>query len=250
MADYSQQKKTDYNTISGNYSKYNTEYKTDVNNAYDIGAKNTLKQFDDKKAGLTKKYQSAYDANAIQQMITQRQAAESMANMGLAGSGLAKVQQKASTEQRKYADASLNQLQRNEQTTIDNQKSVYQDNLASQKAITAANSDYQLKNTNEALNNSLTQYYNSLTREDKHIADSNARQDAQIAASNARQDKQIADSNARQDAQIAAGNKRDDTSIANQKKFNEAMNRIHQSGQVTAADAAITGMKVGKYPRY
>lgn len=54
-------------------------------------------------------YQSAYDTNAIQQKINERQAAERMANLGLTDSGLNRSQQTAFAIQRSNADAAITQ---------------------------------------------------------------------------------------------------------------------------------------------
>ena len=54
-------------------------------------------------------YQSAYDVNAIQQKINEREVAERMANLGLTNSGLNRTQQTAINIQRSNADAALTQ---------------------------------------------------------------------------------------------------------------------------------------------
>lgn len=54
-------------------------------------------------------YQSAYDVNAIQQKINEREVAERMANYGLTDSGLNRTQQTAINIQRSNADAALTQ---------------------------------------------------------------------------------------------------------------------------------------------
>lgn len=54
-------------------------------------------------------YQSAYDVNAIQQKINEREVAERMANLGLTNSGLNRTQQTAINIQRANADAALTQ---------------------------------------------------------------------------------------------------------------------------------------------
>lgn len=54
-------------------------------------------------------YQSAYDVNAIQQKINEREVAERMANLGLTNSGLNRTQQTAINIQRSNADAAITQ---------------------------------------------------------------------------------------------------------------------------------------------
>lgn len=144
-----------YEQRSAANTNMNNAYVADINKIVDQSTKNATDKIQKDIEKLPQQYQSAYDTNAIQQKINERQVAERMANLGLTDSGLNRTQQTAINIQRANADASLTQ-QKN--AAINNLKEQIADVVASgelQKQQTAAESRYNLAQTNNTLYNNL-----------------------------------------------------------------------------------------------
>lgn len=144
-----------YEQRSAANTNMNNAYVADINKIVDQSTKNATDKIQNDIEKLPQQYQSAYDTNAIQQKINERQVAERMANLGLTDSGLNRTQQTAINIQRANADAALTQ-QKN--AAINNLKEQIADVVASgelQKQQTAAESRYNLAQTNNTLYNNL-----------------------------------------------------------------------------------------------
>lgn len=144
-----------YEQRSAANTNMNNAYVADMNKIVDQSTQNATNKIQSDIEKLPQQYQSAYDTNAIQQKINERQVAERMANLGLTDSGLNRTQQTAINIQRANADAALTQ-QKN--AAINNLKEQIADVVASgelQKQQTAAESRYNLAQTNNTLYNNL-----------------------------------------------------------------------------------------------
>ncbi len=92
-----------------------TAYKTQAE-LIDAQTKQTEAQYRDQLGKADLEYQALYDANAVNELITQRQVEERMANLGLSDSGLNRTQLTATAVTRSTADASVD---RQKQTYVD-----------------------------------------------------------------------------------------------------------------------------------
>lgn len=73
-----------------------------------------LKKIDDER----EQYRDRYDENAVQKLIDQKQAAEAMANLGLAGSGQSRIEETQAEAKQQNADAALRKKQKAEEDSL------------------------------------------------------------------------------------------------------------------------------------
>lgn len=104
---------------------------------------------------LPASYQYAFDANAIQQKINERQTAERMANLGLTNSGLNRTQLTAFAVQRSNADAALRQQVNSATNSLKQQIADVYAEAASKKSEIAADEKNKLAQTNQSIYNTL-----------------------------------------------------------------------------------------------
>ena len=109
-----QNAQNDYNSAAGAYQAATDQYLSDMNAVYEQAARDLKRAADQQKKQLPQDYQYAYDKNAIQQAVNERQVADRMARMGLADSGLNRTQQTAINLQRSNADQAV-AMQKNAQ---------------------------------------------------------------------------------------------------------------------------------------
>lgn len=83
------------------------QYVKEMNPYYENTAKQLISSASQSKNRLNQDYQSAYDLNAVRQLISQRQLKEQMANAGLSDSGLNRSQQTALATSKANADAAI-----------------------------------------------------------------------------------------------------------------------------------------------
>ena len=110
--------------------------------------------YEQQKAQLPQDYQYAYDKNAIQQAINEREVAGRMEQLGLTDSGLNRTQQAAINVQRSNADAAVTQQQNAQLNALTS--ALYEQlsqNRANQTAG-AAQARYDLASRNQDLYNS------------------------------------------------------------------------------------------------
>lgn len=138
-------KAQDRNTATTN------KYIADINSIVDTATQNSVNKVQGEIDKLPTQYQSAFDANAIQQKINERQVAERMANMGLTNSGLNRTQQTAINIQRANADAALRQQVNSATTSLKQQIADLYASGESQKAENAAKERYNLEQKNQAV---------------------------------------------------------------------------------------------------
>lgn len=96
-----------YDSEKTKYQGITDEYAKGLDSYYNTAGANITRQADSQKEELPQTYQSAYDANAVQQAINQRQVAERMSNMGLTNSGTNRSQQTAINLMRSNADLAV-----------------------------------------------------------------------------------------------------------------------------------------------
>lgn len=124
--------------------QYGVRKKTDeeqlgqINAAIDREAGAATEGYQNRINGAADEFQSLYDRNALQEMISRRQVEESMANMGLTDSGLNRTQQTAIALQRGNADAATSKQQRDYVTKAQEAIDTIRASAASQKAQQAA----------------------------------------------------------------------------------------------------------------
>ena len=114
--------------------KRNEELMRQIGAAIDQSAgaqENTYQQSID---AAPSRFQSAYDANTIGELIGRRQLQESMANMGLTDSGLSRTQDTALTVQRQNADATVRADQTEYVNKLKSAIDTVRANAAAQKA--------------------------------------------------------------------------------------------------------------------
>ncbi len=138
-------KAQDRNTATTN------KYIADINSIVDTATQNSVNKVQGEIDKLPTQYQSAFDANAIQQKINERQVAERMANMGLTNSGLNRTQQTAINIQRANADAALRQQVNSVNASLKQQIADLYASGESQKAENAAKERYNLEQKNQAV---------------------------------------------------------------------------------------------------
>lgn len=85
------------------------QYITDMSAVYKQAADDMYRAVDQQKRQLPQDYQYAYDKNAIQQAINEREVSDHMQQMGLTDSGLNRSQQMAINLQRSNADHAVTQ---------------------------------------------------------------------------------------------------------------------------------------------
>ena len=137
------------------------QYIADQNAIVDKSVANAVDKVNTQISGLPTQYQSAFDANAIQQKINERQTAEHMANMGLTDSGLNRTQQTAFAVQRSNADAALRQQMNAATVSLKQQIADLYVSGETQKMQTAADAKYQLAQTNQSVYNTYMDNLNS-----------------------------------------------------------------------------------------
>ena len=99
----------EYKRISEANAKISNDYVTNASAVVDASTSNAVGKVNTQIAELPTYYQSAYDANAIQQKINERKVEERMANLGLTDSGLNRTQQTALAVSKMNKDAAITQ---------------------------------------------------------------------------------------------------------------------------------------------
>ena len=99
----------DYNQAAAANRSATDQYLADIDEIYKENARQLEQSYNQQKAQLPQDYQYAYDKNAIQQAINEREVAGRMEQLGLTDSGLNRTQQAAINVQRSNADAAVTQ---------------------------------------------------------------------------------------------------------------------------------------------
>lgn len=179
-------------------------YVDSVNKSYDAAATSMKSQTNQSIAALPQQYQRLYDTNELNRLIGERQAAETMANMGLTDSGLNRTQLAALQTAQNNADAALTQQKSAAARSLEQQLNNYLAQIEQEKAQSAASAALNLQNQNNALWQNL--YSNAESRADAYAqTDYNAEisrknyQDQLKAAQYAAQQKQLEAQRAAQD---------------------------------------------------
>ena len=181
MADYSQiereliNKNKQYGEQQAQSMRDNANsWINDLNSAIDAAARPVIEGMENSRGDVANQYKSAYDANAVQELVNRRQVQETMANMGLTDSGLNRTQQTAIALQRGNADASTRMQEQAALDKITQSINEYLAQIASQKQQNSANilgqtnssiSSLEQSLYQNALNNAATQYQAQLEAE-------------------------------------------------------------------------------------
>lgn len=126
-------------------------YVADLNAIVDKNISNSVNKVQGEIDKLPTQYQSSFDANAIQQLINERQVAERMANMGMTNSGLNRTQQTAINIQRSNADAALRTQINSATNSLKQQIADLYASGESQKAENSAKARYELEQKNQSV---------------------------------------------------------------------------------------------------
>lgn len=144
------------------------------------------------KAALPEAYRKLYDANAVQQLVGERQVAERMANLGLTDSGLNRTQQTALTLQRGNADADVRRQEREAAQKLEQQLLQIRTDAEAQKLQIAASANADLATRQYETQANLRNYYDTLaqnTATSRYNADVQAETErAKLAAQQAQQE--------------------------------------------------------------
>lgn len=141
-------------------------YVDSVNKSYDAAATSMKSQTNQSIAALPQQYQRLYDTNELNRLIGERQAAETMANMGLTDSGLNRTQLAALQTAQNNADAALTQQKSAAARSLEQQLNNYLAQIEQEKAQSAASAALNLHNQNNALWQNL--YSNAESRADAY----------------------------------------------------------------------------------
>ena len=181
MADYSQiereqiNKNKQYGEQQAQSMRENANsWINELNSAIDAAARPVIEGMENSRGDVANQYKSAYDANAVQELVNRRQVQETMANMGLTDSGLNRTQQTAIALQRGNADASTRMQEQAALDKITQSINEYLAQIASQKQQNSANilgqtnssiSSLEQSLYQNALNNAAAQYQAQLEAE-------------------------------------------------------------------------------------
>lgn len=89
--------------------KITSDYLASISKSYELDRKQAESETNTELAKIQQDYQSAYDANAVNAKLQERQIAENMANMGITNSGLNRTQQTAVRVAEMNSNAALQQ---------------------------------------------------------------------------------------------------------------------------------------------
>lgn len=148
------------------------QYVQDMNAIVDQNVANSVNKVQGEIDKLPTTYQSAFDANAVQEKINQRKVKKQMSDLGLTDSGLNRTQQTAIALQRSNADASTRQQMNAASFSLKQQIADLYASGESQKAETAATARQNLMQENQNV-------YNTFM--DKLYSDANAYGENQVA---------------------------------------------------------------------
>lgn len=159
-------------------------YVADLNAIVDKNISNSVNKVQGEIDKLPTQYQSSFDANAIQQLINERQVAERMANMGMTNSGLNRTQQTAINIQRSNADAALRTQINSATNSLKQQIADLYASGESQKAENSAKARYDLEQKNQAVyENMMNNLYSSSSAYEKAMIEADAKaEEARIKA--------------------------------------------------------------------
>lgn len=151
-------------------------YVADLNAIVDKNISNSVNKVQGEIDKLPTRYQSGFDANAIQQKINERQVAERMANMGMTNSGLNRTQQTAINIQRSNADAALRTQINSATNSLKQQIADLYASGESQKAENSAKARYDLEQKNQAVyENMMNNLYSSSSAYEKAMIEADAK---------------------------------------------------------------------------
>lgn len=164
-------------------------YVADLNAIVDKNISNSVNKVQGEIDKLPTQYQSSFDANAIQQLINERQVAERMANMGMTNSGLNRTQQTAINIQRSNADAALRTQINSATNSLKQQIADLYASGESQKAENSAKARYELEQKNQAVyENMMNNLYSSSSAYEKAMIEADAKaEEARIKAAQEKQ---------------------------------------------------------------
>lgn len=143
---------TEAQTANTNISN---QYVKDMNAVIDQSVSNSVNKVQGEIDKLPTAYQSAFDANAVQQKINERQTKARMSDLGLTDSGLNRTQQTAIAIQRSNADAATRQQMNAASFSLKQQIADLRASGEGQKAEIAAKAKSDLAQQNQSVYSTL-----------------------------------------------------------------------------------------------
>ena len=149
-----QNAQNDYNQAAAANQSATDQYLADIDAIYKENARQLEQSYNQQKAQLPQDYQYAYDKNAIQQAINEREVAGRMEQLGLTDSGLNRTQQAAINVQRSNADQAVTQQQNAQLNALSSALAEQLSQNRANQTAGAAQARYDLAARNQDLYNS------------------------------------------------------------------------------------------------
>lgn len=151
---FRQQAEESYNQAAAASQAATDQYLADIDEIYKENARQLEQAYNQQKAQLPQDYQYAYDKNAIQQAINEREVAGRMEQLGLTDSGLNRTQQAAINVQRSNADQAVTQQQNAQLNALSSALAEQLSQNRANQTAGAAQARYDLASRNQDLYNS------------------------------------------------------------------------------------------------
>ena len=151
---FRQQAEESYNQAAAANQAATDQYLADIDEIYKENARQLEQAYNQQKAQLPQDYQYAYDKNAIQQAINEREVAGRMEQLGLTDSGLNRTQQAAINVQRSNADQAVTQQQNAQLNALSSALAEQLSQNRANQTTGAAQARYDLATRNQDLYNS------------------------------------------------------------------------------------------------
>lgn len=151
---FRQQAEESYNQAAAANRSATDQYLADIDAIYKENARQLEHAYEQQKAQLPQDYQYAYDKNAIQQAINEREVAGRMEQLGLTDSGLNRTQQAAINVQRSNADQAVTQQQNAQLNALSSALAEQLSQNRANQTAGAAQARYDLAARNQDLYNS------------------------------------------------------------------------------------------------
>lgn len=151
---FRQQAEESFNQAAAANQAATDQYLADIDEIYKENARQLEQAYNQQKAQLPQDYQYAYDKNAIQQAINEREVAGRMEQLGLTDSGLNRTQQAAINVQRSNADAAVTQQQNAQLNALSSALAEQLSQNRANQTAGAAQARYDLASRNQDLYNS------------------------------------------------------------------------------------------------
>lgn len=153
---------SDYDQAASANQAATDQYLASTDAIFQENAQRLEQAYNQRISQLPQDYQYAYDKNAIQQAINEREVAGRMEQLGLTDSGLNRTQQTAINVQRSNADAAVTQQQNAQLNALSSALAEQLAQNASNQATSKAQAQYDLAIRNQDLYNTYMTNANSM----------------------------------------------------------------------------------------